>query len=267
MWATSTSPSDWNGTLSDSTWIHVLRTSQDHFAAVLAPLSDTEIEGRSYDTDWTIAHVASHLGSQADIFTLALEAGLSRAAGPGVEKFHPIWDRWNAKTPRQQVDDSVAANEGLIARIESLSEADRDAFAVSMFGRELDLDGMAGVRLSEHAVHTWDIEVALDPSAQVVADSVALLVDLLPGVVARAGKPEAQARTLAIRTTDPERSFTLTTAPEVALTAGADGEPDLSLPAEALLRLVYGRLDPDHSPADLAQDPTIVALRPVFPGF
>ncbi|HEX3588306.1 MAG TPA: maleylpyruvate isomerase family mycothiol-dependent enzyme [Pseudonocardiaceae bacterium] len=253
--------------MSDSTWIHVLRTSQDRFAAVLSPLSDTEIEGRSYDTEWTIAHVASHLGSQADIFTLALEAGLSGVAGPGVEKFHPIWDRWNAKTPREQVDDGVTANEALVSRIESLSEADRERFSVSMFGRALDLDGMAGVRLSEHAVHTWDIEVALDPSAQVAADAVALLIDLLPGVAGRAGKPVSQGRTLAIQTTEPERSFTLTTGPEVALTPGADGDPDLRLPAEALLRLVYGRLDPDHSPADLAQAPDIVALRRVFQGF
>ena len=41
--------------------------------------------------------------------------------------------------------------------------------------------------------------------------------------------------------------------------------PDLVLPAEAFVRLVYGRLDPDHTPAvrgtaDLAE------LRAVFPG-
>jgi hypothetical protein len=161
----------------------------------------------------------------------------------------------------------VTANEALVARIESLSEADRGRFALSMFGRDLDLAGLAGMRLSEHAVHTWDIVVALDPSAQVTADSVALLIDLLPGVAGRAGKPAAQGRTVAIRTTEPERSFTLTTGPEVALTPGTDGDADLRLPAEALLRLVYGRLDPDHSPADLAQEPVIVTLRGVFQGF
>jgi hypothetical protein len=42
-------------------------------------------------------------------------------------------------------------------------------------------------------------------------------------------------------------------------------DPDLVLPAEALIRLVYGRLDPEHTPpvggtADLDE------LRRVFPG-
>ena len=43
------------------------------------------------------------------------------------------------------------------------------------------------------------------------------------------------------------------------------GDPDIVLPAEALVRLVYGRLDPDHTPqvrgtADLDE------LRRIFPG-
>jgi hypothetical protein len=42
-------------------------------------------------------------------------------------------------------------------------------------------------------------------------------------------------------------------------------EPDLEIPAEAFIRLVYGRLDPGHTPttggpADLGE------LRKVFPG-
>ena len=45
-----------------------------------------------------------------------------------------------------------------------------------------------------------------------------------------------------------------------------DGSVDL--PAEAFLRLVYGRLDPDHTPA-VAESGTrgLADLRAVFPGF
>ncbi len=40
------------------------------------------------------------------------------------------------------------------------------------------------------------------------------------------------------------------------------------MPAEALLRLSYGRLDPEHTPADVAADPAdLDRLRKVFPGF
>jgi hypothetical protein len=37
--------------------------------------------------------------------------------------------------------------------------------------------------------------------------------------------------------------------------------------AEAFIRLVYGRLDPDHSPAGLEQDPILTDMRRLFPGF
>lgn len=250
-----------------TTWIAALRSSHDRFAALVSALDDTAVEGRSYDTDWTIAQVASHLGSQTEIFQRFLDAGLSGATPPGVEQFHPIWDRWNAKSPRTQVADSVTANAALVGRIEALSEEDRETFSVSMFGNDVDLTGFAGMRLGEHAVHTWDIAVALDPTAEVAPDAVELLIDLLPAVARRAGKPAGPARTLGVHTTAPERTFTLTTGPDVALTVADQAADDLTLPAAALLRLVYGRLDPEHAPADLAESTTVAELRQVFPGF
>jgi hypothetical protein len=39
------------------------------------------------------------------------------------------------------------------------------------------------------------------------------------------------------------------------------------LPAEAFLRLVYGRLDPDHTPPVSPQDVELGTLRAMFPGF
>jgi hypothetical protein len=41
----------------------------------------------------------------------------------------------------------------------------------------------------------------------------------------------------------------------------------LRLPAESLIRLVYGRLDRDHCPADVSTDGVdLDMLRAVFPG-
>jgi MDMPI C-terminal domain len=43
---------------------------------------------------------------------------------------------------------------------------------------------------------------------------------------------------------------------------------ELSMPAEALLRLAYGRLDPLHTPPSVTGEPAdLERLRQVFPGF
>ena len=47
-----------------------------------------------------------------------------------------------------------------------------------------------------------------------------------------------------------------------------DAAADLTLPAEAFLRLVYGRLDPAHTPSSVTGDTGRLAdLRKAFPGF
>src|SRR5437773_1716633 len=68
----------------------------------------------------------------------------------------------------------------------------------------------------------------------------------------------------------PQRDFLLAVHDTVELDAFADQTVTgtLDLPAEALLRLVYGRLDPAHTPpvALAAGVVTLDDLRPVFPG-
>jgi len=41
----------------------------------------------------------------------------------------------------------------------------------------------------------------------------------------------------------------------------------LQLPAEAMVRLVYGRLDTQHTPVAVAGDGRLDQLRTAFPGF
>jgi uncharacterized protein (TIGR03083 family) len=249
--------------------IDALRQSQDRFASVLHPLSDSSVRDRSYDDEWSIADVASHLGSQAEIFGLFLAAGLEKSDPPARDVFLTIWDRWNAKDPSDQVSDSIVANEELVTRLEGVTGADRDAFTVDMFGGTRDLDGLTAMRLGEHAVHTWDIAVALDPAATVDPVAVAQLLDSIPGTAANSGKPVAGADPVIIATTDPARVYRVTLEPEVTLHA-LDGvaAADLTMPAEALLRLVYGRLDPAHTPLSVIGDTARLAdLRKAFPGF
>jgi uncharacterized protein (TIGR03083 family) len=247
-------------------WIRALRGSQDRFASLVSPLEGDAVSGPSYASEWSIAQVASHLGSQAEIFAMFLDAGTSGTDAPGLDEFKPIWAVWDNKAPQAQVTDSVRANEELTARIEGLSDSERAAFRLALFGMDLDLAGLTGMRLGEHAMHVWDIAVALDPTAEITPDAVELLVDSLPTMAARVGKPAEDGSTIAVETAAPQRSFVLTTGPEVALTAGAGtASAELRLPAEAFVRLVYGRLDPEHTPGD--PSPVLDRLRQVFPGF
>jgi len=182
----------------------------------------------------------------------------------------PIWQRWDALPADAQVTASLDANERLVRHLERLDGAQVAAFSVAAFGREMDFVGLLRARLSEHAIHTWDVAVALDPAAVLAPDAVALLVDHLPEMAARVGKPAARPETLAVSTTDPERHLTLSTG-GVRLDPGSvpASSGSLRLPAEALIRLVYGRLDPAHTPALALLSPTLTLdeLRDVFPGF
>jgi uncharacterized protein (TIGR03083 family) len=251
------------------TWLAAIRRSHDRMAAHVDGLTDEQLTLRSYADQWSLAQVASHLGSQAEIFDLYLTAGLTGTDAPDEDTIVPIWDRWNALPPRSQVADSVTANERLVSRLEHLEPEQQDAFTLTLFGSDLDLAGLAALRLGEHALHTWDIAVTLDPAATVAADAVELLIDTLPQRAAAAGLPVPGGRPVEVVTSDPVRTFRLTLDPQVTLTPADAVTPDAQvahLPAEAFLRLVAGRLDPQHTPLGV-EAPDLDQLRDAFPGF
>lgn len=252
-------------------WIAALRHSHDRLASLVQPLSPDELRARSYCTDWSIAQVLSHLGSGAEIALLNLNAGLEGTDQPGREAYQAIWDRWNAKSPDEQAADALTYDERHVERLEGLTDEQLANLHLSMFGMELDAAQIIGLRLGEHAVHTWDVAVALDPMAQVASDAVALLIDRVPLLAGRLGKPQGRELRLRIHTSGPERDFFLQVGDGVELTPWSDQPVDgeLRLPAEALLRLVYGRLDPQHTPSVelTGEGVTLDDLRAVFPGF
>jgi uncharacterized protein (TIGR03083 family) len=251
-------------------WVITLRRSHDRVVRRTADLDGAGLTQPSYDSEWTIADVLSHLGSQAEIFGLLVDAGLTGKDAPGADAFGSIWDVWNARSPEEQSAESAAANESLVRRLEVLEPGELEAFRLAAFGTELDAAGLLRMRLSEHAVHTWDIEVAFQPDVPVAPDAVDLLIDGLPELVARTGKPSARPVTLEVVTTQPDRRFVLVT-DGVRLEPFADQTTDGSvhLPAEALVRLVYGRLDDDHLGSGELETAGIALdqLRELFPGF
>jgi uncharacterized protein (TIGR03083 family) len=255
-------------TATDATpWVRAARTSHDRLAALVAGLDSDQLRAQSYDTEWSIADVLSHLGSGAEIFSRFIDAGATGGAPPAQEEFQAIWDTWNARSPEAQAAESVTANEALIQRIEALTPAQRSQFSVLMFGQmQVDLIGVLGMRLSEHAVHSWDIAVALDPAARVAPEAVELLIDNLPAMAGFVGKQAPAPVTVAVSTEGPERSFTLDTGGVSLRPASPDdvATASLALSAEAFLRLLGGRLD---DPAEItASGVTLLELKAVFPG-
>jgi uncharacterized protein (TIGR03083 family) len=250
-------------------WVDALRHSHDRLQALVEPLDLASLEQRSYASEWSIAQVLSHLGSQAEIFGLFLEAGLTGQEPPGRDAFVPVWNTWNGKDPQAQATDGLRADEVTVARFESLDPDQKAGLRLHMFGMDMDLTGLVRMRLGEHAVHTWDVAVALDPSATVAPDAVALLIDTVGQLAARTAKPDEKPRRIRVSTSDPERHFVLETGEGVTLTEsdGGEGLPELRLPAEAFIRLVYGRLGPHHTPQVEAEGVDLDDLRQLFPGF
>jgi uncharacterized protein (TIGR03083 family) len=257
--------------MTDSTQLlAVLSRSHERLVKVLAGLTDAELATPSYDDGWSIAQVASHLGSSAEVFAMILEAGLQGSPEPGSDEFRPVWERWNAKPPAVQAADALQIDGAFLDRIEALPAEDAQRWHLHLFGADQDLAGLLRMRLSEHAVHTWDIVVALDPSATVSGDAVEIIVDNLAPLVGYTGKPAQTPRRVLVTTHAPERSLLLTIDSDGARLDASDAGDDaerLTCPAEAFVRLVYGRLDPAHTPESVdASGTDLDELRRAFPG-
>jgi uncharacterized protein (TIGR03083 family) len=209
------------------------------------------------------------MGSQAEINQGRITAALEGTEPPGPETYPPVWDAWNGRTPDEQTRDSIAENERLVRRFEGLTDGELARIHLRLFGMEVDAAGLVGMVLGEHALHTWDIAVALDPTAQVAPDAAALLINSLRLLIGFAGKAQDKRFRLRVHLSGPERKFSLQVDERVELTEGTEGQADgeLVISAEALLRLVYGRLDPDHTPeVQLTGPVTLDDLRRIFPG-
>lgn len=261
-----------------TTLMSALRESHQRLDGLLTTIPTEDVTQPAYPTEWSIAQVASHLGSQAETFLLSLDAGRHGTAPPGLEQFQPIWDRWNAKQPAEQVSDSLSADREFLDAVAALTDAERGTWRLTMMGAEQELSGLLRMRLVEHLLHTWDIDVALDDSATLPAPGAALVIDQLPLIVRYTAKASIPTQ-IRITTTEPELTLRLSLAPDGSqlvrdradMPAGQQGSADhdqtVRLPTEAFVRLVYGRLDSDHTPPTVDAAPGLLdALRTALPG-
>ena len=250
--------------MSDSR-LSALRTSHDRLTTIAAKIPD--VTAPAYPSEWTIAATLSHLGSGAEIFTKRLVDTL--AGTELADDFaQAIWAVWDAKDPESQRADALAADRALVDALEATPAEDRERFTFSFGPISGDFDAYVGMRLNEHVLHTWDVEVTLDPSAT-LPDELAAEVIVNMGLLLRFGaQPTGDTTTVSVGTPDGAHGLTVDLTPDAATaTAGPiEGSPDVMLPTEAIVRLAYGRLDPEHTPAG-AEGPALDTLRKVFPGF
>jgi uncharacterized protein (TIGR03083 family) len=240
--------------------LDVLSASVDRLADVVRPLSPEQVRQQAYPTEWTVANVLSHLGSGATITRQRLDGEVDP---------QPIWDEWNAKDPDTQAADALRADAALQRRLAAISPEEATNLRFAMGPIELDLISFLKMRVSEHSLHTWDIAVTFDPAATVPPDAAAVVIDMLAMVAGFAGKPTGADRSLTIATTEPERRFELNLRPDSVALSPSEfvSSPDIELSSDALIRLVYGRLDPDHSLVLQTGAEDLEELRNTFPGF
>ena len=244
-----------------------LRGSVERLDQLCRGLDDDQLEVQSYCDDWTVSGVLSHLGSAAVIMGHRLQDVLAGRETPD-DLAPSVWEEWNAKSARARADDALQADRAVLEALEAVSAADRARLTFPMGPVTFDFDEFAGARLNEHAFHSWDIAVVFDDDARIPLDATSVVVDNLALVARFTARPTGPGGEVAVRTTVPRRDLVVRLSADSAELVAAKGgrAPDLELPAEAFCRLVYGRLDPGHTPA-FTGDPTLLdRMRTVFPG-
>lgn len=244
-----------------------LRSSVEHLTSLIGDVDVLVPESPAFPSEWSIADTMSHLGSGAVIMKANAEDVIARRSG-AADFNQSVWDVWNAKSPSDQVTDALVAIATLQECLESLTEDQRRDFRFVMGPFDLDFDGYVGLRLNEQALHTWDIEVVLDPAATLSDEVAGAIIDDLGTIVRLAGAAHGDEKLVRVRTSAPARDLALIFSGDaIELQAARDSdEVDVRISSEAFIRMVYGRLAslPDSSADDREQ---IESLRTSFPGF
>ncbi|AZP21214.1 maleylpyruvate isomerase family mycothiol-dependent enzyme [Streptomyces aquilus] len=256
--------------------IDALRSGHDHLAAVVHGLTAADLTRPSGASEWDVSQVLSHLGSGAEIGLAALEGATDGTGVPDGDFNKSVWARWDAMTPAERAEGFVTADQALVERYEGLDAGARSDLRIDLgfLPAPVDVATAAGLRLSELAHHSWDVEVAFAPSTPLASAATGPLLDQAGMMLGFLGKADALANrpvAVAVHTTAPERAFGLSVGETVALT----GEPEnadavLTAPAEWWLRLVAGRHAPAHTPPSVTltgDTVTLDDLRRIFPGF
>jgi len=255
--------------------IAALRRSHDDLVRFVDDFDERLLGLGSGAADWTVAQVLAHLGSGAEIGHGTLRAALHGQPAPGPETRPPIWARWNALAPLDALTAFRQFDERFVEEYEALDAGSLESRQIDLGFLPAPVDVATAVtfRLSEHALHSWDVHVAFDDTAALAWYMVPFLTEHMARMAAWTGRAEGRAGRARIETEEPAQHLLLELGD--GLTLGPDTNPALEaattlrVPAEALVRLVAGRLKPGRTPATVVIDGqwSLDDLRAVFPGY
>lgn len=249
--------------------IAALRSGFDDMSLYAAKLDESELTGPSGASEWTVAQVLSHLGSGAEIAKAQLERGVE----PAPEGFNQgVWARWDSSTPVEQRDTFIVANRALVEAYEAVGPAERETILIDLgfLPAPVSLGEAGRLRLLEFGLHSWDVKVAADPAATVAPEAVPLLLAAAGALLGFIGKPDGRSATLTVTLTDTDQVLGLVLGDSVSLSdAPSSADGTLSLPSEAWLRLLTGRLGAAYTPSTVTVTGplTLDDLRGVFQGY
>ena len=259
--------------------ISALRSTHDELAAVVRDLDDEQLLAPSGASEWPVAQVLSHLGSGAEIglATLRAATGAGEALGRRLQPVglgpleRDVPARAGRRLPRLRRRRGRRGVRGADAR--SSAPTSRSPSASSR--RRCPSPRYAGMRLNEAAQHSWDVRVAFDDDAAIDETTASLLVDHLAdglgfmlGFTGKADQVQ-RARPRHARRPRPRalghRRGLARRRPTVAAAATAT----LVGPADAVARLISGRLTPRWTPdaVSVTGNVDLDDLRRVFPGY
>jgi len=249
--------------------IAALRAEHDVLETLLPNLAVEQLERPSGAAEWTVAHVLSHLGSGAEIN----RKPIARAAGESVaeEDNQAVWARWDAATPVEQAAGFVEHDRAFLATVEGLTPEQLASTTVELgfLPEPVPVLVPLALRLNELANHSWDVRVALDPGAEVAAESAEVLLELFAGplwfLLGFAGRADQVAEP--VRLAVPGGGIVVDDGVSV-VTSPADPTATLSGARGAVVRLLSGRLKaPYDEGVEVEGNVTLDDLRRVFPGY
>ncbi|HZU04578.1 MAG TPA: maleylpyruvate isomerase family mycothiol-dependent enzyme [Chloroflexota bacterium] len=261
-----------------ATVVAAIRREFETLDRYLAAVNPAHWQGPTACREWNVQKVVSHLGSGAELHLRTLQTSLDGAEPVTDATRQSIWNYFDSLPPERLYPEFQARMRAYLGYLEGLPAEKREQ-RVRFFAGEAPVAEYAQYRLSELALHSWDIRVALDPTARLLPTTARAnfphALDTLQRRSNAAARAELAGTVYQFEVFGPvQRRF--------ALAIRADGlevreeaeapTATLRLAAEAFLRLYTGRLPLPE--AEEAGEVTLtgeraVALRlnTLFPGF
>jgi len=257
--------------LADKT-IAALRELHDDLGALVPSLTLAQLTGPSGATEWTIAQVLSHLGSGSEIALAGLKSTLDGSPEVGPDFNQSVWDRWDAMGPQDQASGFLDHDATLVETIEALTPDQRENLHIKLgfLPQPLDVATVAGLRLNEVALHSWDVHVGVDPTAALSEAAADVLAVQFSGSLGFMLGFIGHADAVAEATIVDAGGFGIVIDDAVSLTPTAESATaTFEGPLEALIRLIGGRLTETYTPdaVSVVGNVSLDDLRRVFPGF